>query len=118
MEISEAIEQGIEAGEKAIAPTPIGVAHIPIGVGADADHIAAVKLLGDAAEARILEQTGIEGRPRMQHGRPIALFARKGLVFVDVVKLGLVFPAQGFDLFRREQVMKDDEPEGSEMIEL
>ncbi len=97
---------------------PAGVSHIPIGVGGDADHIVAVELLGDTAEARVFEEAGVEGRARMQHRRPVALFTGERLIGIYVFELGLVFAAQGFDLFRREQVSQNCESEGSEVLQL
>ena len=97
---------------------PARIADIAVGIGADADDVVAVELLGHAAEAFVFEQAGVQGGARVQHHRPVARLPGEGLIGVHVIELGLVLLAQNLDLFRGEQLAQGDEAKGSEVLQL
>ena len=105
-------------GIGAVIGMPARVAHVAVGVGADADHVVAVELFGHAAETLVLQEARVQRRARVQHRGPVTLLASERRVRVDTVELRLVLGAQCLHLRWREEVAQDDEPEGPVVLEL
>lgn len=94
------------------------VADVAIRVGADAQHILTVKLLGGVHESRVFEQFPEERRVAFQHHRPVPLRAIEWLVRVLRGHRVAELFANGDDFVRREQLFEDDVAERVIEVEL